>query len=562
MAAWVRTLTCDEIAREIEHGLDFLSASTRDLPARHRSMRAVFDHSWRLLTTEEQAVLLRLSVFQGGFQREAAEAVAEATLTVLSSLVTKSLIRRGSDGRYDLHELIRQFAAEHFTERPAEQAAAQACHARYYLMFFSQADERLRGPMQRETLAELTAELENFQAAWGWASTQGEFILIEQTMRTFAMLYDTRGWFQEGLDFLEPAAVALEAANRTSSPGRSEQLALGHLLSCQALLAFRLAQHAQAQALLERSLTILRPLDEPRVLVETVTFFGFVMEATGNYARAVELYSEGQKIATATGDRWFAALCLICLADQVGIVQGSLKPEDMYEQIRSAVAEWRTIGDLRLIAAGLGLLGWSALALGRYAEARTALEEGITLSISIGDRWLLGLAYRGLGSVAQAQGEHAQALDLFDESLDILKELGVRQDVARVLAEASRSVFALGDDARAEQGWYEALRLATETQGIFIALDALVGLAGLRAKRGEREQALELLLIVLKHPASTQYTRGHAEQLRNELKTQLTRQQVEAVQARTQTKTFEAVVDEILRRTELTTAQRDTPING
>jgi predicted ATPase len=114
-AAWVRTLSCDEIAREIERGPDFLSVSTRDLPARHRSMRAVFDHSWKLLTEEEQKALLRLSIFQGGFRREAAEQVAEATLSVLSTLVTKSLIRRNGDGRYDLHELIRQFAAEHFS---------------------------------------------------------------------------------------------------------------------------------------------------------------------------------------------------------------------------------------------------------------------------------------------------------------------------------------------------------------------------------------------------------------------------------------------------------------
>src|SRR5512143_2346170 len=82
-AAWVRTLDCAEIAREIERGLDFLSVTTRDLPARHRSMRAVFDHSWRLLSPEDQTVLLRLSVFRGGFKREAAEQVAGATLAVL-----------------------------------------------------------------------------------------------------------------------------------------------------------------------------------------------------------------------------------------------------------------------------------------------------------------------------------------------------------------------------------------------------------------------------------------------------------------------------------------------
>ena len=181
-------------------------------------------------------------MFQGGFRREAAEAVAEATLAVLSTLVTKSLIRRSGAGRYDLHELIRQFAAEHFAERPEEQTATQARHGSYYLTFFGQADERLRSSAQREALAELTAEMDNFRAAWDWAVTHGEFALIEQTMRTFAMLYDTRGWFQEGLDTLGRAVNALEAAHGQSPPDRTNQVALGHLLATRALLAYRLAQ--------------------------------------------------------------------------------------------------------------------------------------------------------------------------------------------------------------------------------------------------------------------------------------------------------------------------------
>src|SRR5204862_106591 len=104
--------------------------------------------------------------FQGGFRREAAEVVADATLSALSALVTKSIIRHSGEGRYDLHELIRQFAAEHLMLRPGEQATTQARHGRYYLTYFCQADARLRSSAQRETLAELTAEMDNFRAAW------------------------------------------------------------------------------------------------------------------------------------------------------------------------------------------------------------------------------------------------------------------------------------------------------------------------------------------------------------------------------------------------------------
>lgn len=108
-AAWVELLSCEEIAIEIEHNIDFLSVSMRDLPERHRSIRAVFDHSWKMLTVDEQQVMCQLSIFQGGFQRQAAEQVAGASLSILSALVNRTLLRRVAPGRYDIHELIRKY---------------------------------------------------------------------------------------------------------------------------------------------------------------------------------------------------------------------------------------------------------------------------------------------------------------------------------------------------------------------------------------------------------------------------------------------------------------------
>ena len=140
--------------------------------------------------------------------------MAEATLSTLSTLVTKSLIRRSGAGRYDLHELIRQFAAEQFAEHPDEQTATQARHGRYYLTFFGRADGRLRSSAQRETLAELTAEMDNFRPHGIGLSLMVSSPLIEQTMRIFAWFYDMRGWFQEGLDTLGRAVNALETVSR------------------------------------------------------------------------------------------------------------------------------------------------------------------------------------------------------------------------------------------------------------------------------------------------------------------------------------------------------------
>jgi tetratricopeptide (TPR) repeat protein len=191
--------------------------------------------------------------------------------------------------------------------------------------------------------------------------------------------------------------------------------------------------------------------------------------------------------------------------------------------------------------------------LGRHAEARAALEESMSLNSSVSDRWGLGAAYRGLGDIAQAQGEHQQAVVMFHKSLDTFTELGANWWLARVLAEMGGSILALGNEAETWRVWREALRIANDIHGTPVALEALVGLASLQVKQGDMEQALELLLMVLNHPASLQETKDRAARLRSDLEAQLTRQQVETAQARAQTQTFEAAVAEVLKQTELTT---------
>jgi len=543
-AAWVRTLSCDEIAQQIELGLDFLSVTTRDLPTRHRSMRAVFDHSWKLLPEEEKQVLARLSVFRGGFRHEAAEEIAGATLSMLSALVTKSLVRRSGENRYDLHELVRQFAAENLSKNNDEQIATQNRHSKYYLTSFGRADGRMHSSAQREALAEWTAEMDNIRVAWDWAVSQSEFGLIEGTLRAFAMLYETRGLYREGLNMLDHAIDRLEAVHGSSPADRTGQAALGHLLTNRALLNIRLGQHAEAQAMLERSLEILRSLNDTRLLAEPITYLGVVMSLTGDYARAMDLVAEAREKALAVGDRVFAATSLSLHANFSRLTGQS---GDQHARLQAAVAEWRAVGDPRFIAYGLNFLGQSALALGRFDEARKALEESVELNTSVGARWNLGHAFQGLGAVLQARGEHRQAADWFLKAIDTFTELGGLFYIGQCLAQMGRSLFALGNNVEAERIWRESLHIATDIHGMPVVLEALVGIASLRAKGGETQSALELLLIVLNHPACDQEIKNRASTLQAELKTQLTPAQIEALQSHAGEKTLEAFVEDLLK---------------
>ena len=498
-AAWVRTLACDEIAREIERGLDFLSVSTRDLPARHRSMRAVFDHSWKLLTEEEQGVLLRLSVFQGGFRREAAEAVAGATLAVLSTLVTKSLIRRSGAGRYDLHELIRQFAAEQFAERPEEQTATQARHGSYYLTFFSQADERLRSSAQRETLAELTAEMDNFRAAWDWAVTHHDSTRLCQVSVTLWYLFELRSWFEEGETNFRIAAEAIQAHATAIKPDADTLVAVNALRAHSAYFTFRLGSSTGAYAVLLPAATSLRSSTDQFAGIYALWYLGIVFWELGKFAEANESLQASLDKARAHGDRWYESM----VGQFFGIIaldQGEYNQAHHY--LAEALASARETGDPTLIAHNLGFLSQASAALGKTAEAENFLRESLTLAQEIGHRWGIGNALDGLGLLAQVSDPREAHL-LFSASCDVFREIGDPRSLTRVLNHQGYNSLAQGDAADAQNSFIEVLRLARKGGYMPFALDALVGLAMLHAEDAVDERALEFIIHVLQHPAAT-----------------------------------------------------------
>jgi predicted ATPase len=196
-AAWVRTLTCAEIAQEIEQNLGFLGGSGRHAPRRHHSMPAVFDPSWKLLSAAEKRVFQQLSVFHGGFGREAAEQVAGASLPLLAGLADKSLLRRQPGERCDLHELVRQYATAKLQETPPEQAAVQARHGRYYLEFLARQTQPLQGSQRKQAVAEMRAEIDNIRTAWQWAMAHQQAGEMGQAAESLWVFYDAQGWFHE-----------------------------------------------------------------------------------------------------------------------------------------------------------------------------------------------------------------------------------------------------------------------------------------------------------------------------------------------------------------------------
>lgn len=243
-AGWVRVLSGAEIVTRLERSLDLLSATDTLSDDRHHSMRAVLDDSWVLLTPEEQQLFARLSVFSGSWGFAAAESVASATLPLLAGLTDKSWLHRGADGRYRIHELLRQYGAEKLAVSGPALATTRQNHARYYLEFMTTRRPALNNRTNLTVLVEMDVELDNLRTAWEWQYQQADGETITDYLSALWLYYGRKGWFAE-------AAAVLEQAVRLRSVSAAQQgqwqhwwgeacYQMGRIVECEEHLALAL----------------------------------------------------------------------------------------------------------------------------------------------------------------------------------------------------------------------------------------------------------------------------------------------------------------------------------
>ncbi|HSL31350.1 MAG TPA: tetratricopeptide repeat protein [Anaerolineales bacterium] len=523
-ATWVKTLSCREIATEIERGLGFLSTSRRDLPERHRSLQAVFQYSWSLLAAEQQVVLKSLSVFQGGFTRDAAERVAGATLSLISSLMGKSFLRRSDAGRYGQHELVRQYAALRLHDDPQEEVAAHARHAAYYLALWRDAERELKSSQQRESMQKLALDVDNFRAAWNWAAAQGQVATLGQCLRTLLLVYDLRGWYAEGIERVE-AMLRNWSSARVSSQRDQEIKGLASALL--GWFQFRRGRLNEAYEVFEQALEFVRPLPQPTIRAEVLSLASPMMTSLGEIGKALQYISEGLDAARASGETWHIAYALMM---QGGILAGSGRNEEAYLSAQKALTYFRTLGDIRSIVVTLNTLGFVSLQLSRYTEAREFLQESLALVVPAEDPWSAGTAYGDLGIVELAQGNPGAAQTLLQNSIALFTDLGMMGDVAFHLTYLGEAFAVQGAKKDAEGHWLEAIRLASAAGALPTALGSLARLAQLRAEQGDIAKAYRWATQVASHPASWQESKNRANALRAELQSKLSPQQLDEIE--------------------------------
>ncbi len=515
-ASWVRLLTCAEIAGEIERGLRFLSFSLRDIPARHHSIQAVFDHSWHLLKPAEQAIMARLSVFRGGFTREAAGQVAGAALSDLSDLVSKSLVRRSENRRYDLHELIRQYTGEQLRINAESVLEVQARHARYFLKVLGESETLLRSNQQKELFEELQVEIDNLRIAWEFAVENREIELLRAAAGSLFYFFELQQLFREARGLFGSAAAMIQDLLAAPGPALApEQKAAleGALADMQVRQAFfyqRSGRNQEALVLYHENIRRLQTLDEPFITAVATVFCGIVSWAVGKFSEAALHLRAGLPMTEGLDHFWVRAVALGFLGALVHD-EGDYPGADQWFQ--QAMAHCREIGDPYLTLLVGNLYSRTARTMGNLATAQELLCESLEVARQSRNRWAIGLGLEQLAAVEQEKGNLPRAAEMLEESCSLHREVGDLWSLSRALNTWARLTLAQADLARAEPQAREAVRTAVRGGYEPNALDGLATLAEIQAAGGKGLSAWRMTTFIAGHPASPQEARHRAEQL-------------------------------------------------
>ena len=451
-AVWVRLYPCRQIAEAMEESLDFLERPGIDGPQRHSSLRATFDYSYNLLSEPEQAVLRKLSVFQGGFTVEAAQHVAGAGPHTLYALLDRSLLQassfEGTQGRSSrrlgLHLTLQQYTSEKLSEEPGEGVATRAEHSRFYLAFLRELGQASAIEPSKEALEKMQEELGNVRAAWRWALAEGQIEEVGTSLPALAQFYGHAGLLSEAEVVFGETAERLATLSDT---GADSQALLGRVLVQQATFLRRQARYPQAIQVAQAAISWAQSSQDALCEVRALSVWGEALWRQGEH-------------------------------------------EVARSQLESALSKARVLHEGSKAEADiLNSLAGICWQQGDHEKAREYLERCLDLASDSDNGRRTNRILNNLGVVAVEQADYTAAKRFYQQALDLQRESGNREGESICLANLGNLNLYLGAYAEAERYYLQALTLQRETGARQHEAKTLGNLACLAQNRGDGEKA-------------------------------------------------------------------------
>jgi len=479
-AAWARGLSPIEMVVELERGLAFLASRAYGVPERHRSLVAVFEHSWALLDVSERTALAQLSVFRGGFEWNAAEMVAGARLPTLQTLADRSWLQIGAEGRYEMHPLVRQFTAEKLAQEPARHhVQAYGRHARHFAALTQQREDDFHGAADKQALAWMIGEADNIRAAWRWGVQQAEGALLAQFVESFLYFFDIQGRYQECVDLTGEALWAVRAAGHeceTPDWGRG----LGRLLALRAAFQFRLGAFEEARQAAEEALILLEPLRPFRDVGHARLYLGAAWYGLGDLNRSINWFLAAAEAYEEAGHAWGVGATL----DNAGYLEflrGDLPAAESLMKRGLEIA--RQTGSRYLLTGVHDHLATLMAAQRRFDEAMAHAERCREALDELDRPYIVASLSLSLGKIAEQAGDYASAASYLARALNLARSTGNRLDIVKTLTQLGGLQVAGGNLGAAERALREAATIGREIHAESLLADVAIGLADLAAAR-------------------------------------------------------------------------------
>lgn len=508
---WLKALSCAGILEELRRDTDILSTKLRDMPEEHRSIRAVFDRSWALLTESERTGLMLLSLFRGTITRGAAQTVAGVSLHGLASLIDKSLLFHNADGRYQFHELFRQYAYEKLQDSGNLLHEAMRRLGEYYRDFLAARLDDVFGRRQHEAVREVLAELDNIRSFPSQLLFTADTSASRKAIYLLGEVFQFVGYYREGLHFLQQIIAQLEAMGDEPLDSEYRHL-LAEMLNGVGWISIRLGNFEAAEQAILRAQAIydqhhLRPAmrfaSDPRIPLAELK--GILGESETARLLSEAAYAD----AMAQGDILNASvaryiLTNVCLAHHE-FSQAQDYISEAIDLTRQASNDW-------FLAYCLNQQGHIFLERGDYPRAQHQYEESYRIRERLGEPEGQAVALNHLGMLALIQGDYARAREHFQRSLPIYQRLEDRGGLFAAHIGLGIAHTVSGELGQAYAHLTTAAGIAAEAQVKSWWLDLCAAIGEFFASTGASGRGTELIQLACAHRETRSVTRTRAEQ--------------------------------------------------
>lgn len=512
-AALVEQLPCQQIAMQIKRTLDALESTMRDVPLRHRSLRAVFEYSWNLLAPSEKPVYAHLALFRQGFSADAAAQVAFISSQQLQSLLNKSLLQavRDQDGqllRYEIHNVLHPFLLEKLEEQPETHQAVGQRHTMYFAKMLERWNYALQEQGTLSAFMIVQHEGANLQAAWDRALAQLWLSEIEMMVEGLAHYYLYRGPFGEAEALFVAAVERLQqaAADASSAPklaAHNLNEILSDLLTARASFLIEQGKHSEAIQLLGQSLELLHAQQlgqqsdaeatdihtkRERKRIVALQNWGKALIRLGEFEESRRKYAEALEISQLQTLEKLQTGSLLGLGT-VALLQSNYPLAE--ERYTDALQLCRAAGNREIESSLLVNLGIVQQYMGDYSRAKAYYESGLAIERESGNRNQEALSLMNLGTLFHHVAAYAEAQLRYTEVLKIYQQMGKRSEESRVLANLALLLCNTQDYEGARRQSERALRIAREVHQLDSQAYALTCLGHALTGLTEWEQALQ-----------------------------------------------------------------------